>query len=286
MRTLTLLVCAALALSAAAQEKTYDLRLEAPLRAGQKSRLVETSHMKMTVRVNGEVASESEEKTNFEAIESVVQSDGKGNAELRHSYLKAERLVDGQMKPYGFQGRAITVKRVKGQPDRFTYADGARLSKEDLEALSDAFFTEDGDDDDATSAFAPSKPVRIGESWSPDVKVVAKMFSDEETTVDASGSKVRLRLKSVEQRGGVEYGKIDGVFELAMRSLGPLTFETPILMKIALDMDVCIDGTSEDGVLKMKLRIKDSSSTRVEDTKMKIDLDMAVDGDMSQTTIP
>ena len=282
MRVLTLLLC--LALPAAAQEKTYDLKLEAPLRAGQKTKLMETSVMSMTLHTNGQLAASSEERKQFEAIESVLQSDGKGNAELRQAFLKAQRLEDGKMTSYGFHGRTLLVKRVKGQADRFTYADGSSLAKVDLDALKGALFSNSGDEK-GEAALQPPKPVKVGESWSPDIHAVAKLFSDDEMDVVVAGSKARFLLRSVEMRGGLEFGKIDGSIELAVKSMGPLALDTAIPITITINMDVCVDGTSEDGTLKMTMRMKGSSTTRVETTKLKIDIDMAAEGNMSRTTM-
>ena len=282
MRFLTLLLC--LALPAAAAEKTYDLKLEAPLRAGQKAKLVETSSMSMTLHTNGQLAASSEEKKNFEAIETVLQSDGKGNAELRQSFLKAQLVEDGKMTTYGFHGRTLQVKRVKGQPDQFKYADGSSLAKVDLDALKSALFTNSGDEKE-TAALQPPKPVKVGESWSPDIKTLAKLFSDDEMDVVLAGSKARFLLRSVEMRGDVEFGKIEGSIEFAVKTMGPLALDTAIPVTLTVNMDVCVDGTSEEGTLKMTMRMKGSTTARVEATKLKIDIDMAAVGDMSRTSM-
>jgi hypothetical protein len=77
-------VLAILALFAAAQDKTYDLRLEAKPVKGHKSDLTEASIMKMTMKMTGlpEPMAMGEEN-NYVAGEEVLSADADGNSELR-----------------------------------------------------------------------------------------------------------------------------------------------------------------------------------------------------------
>lgn len=282
MRVFTLLLC--LALPVAAQEKAYDLSLNAPLKAGTKSRVREVSHMKMSMRANGQVANTSEQKKVLEATEVVVKADGKGNGELRRTFHTAQRLVDGGMLAYGFEGRTVAVKLVKGQPDAYSYPNGAALSEEDLEGLKGSFSGDSDSDDD--NPLEPKKPIRVGDSWKPDLRAVAEMFDAEMAkSADLSKSKASFTLRSVETRDGVEFGRIDGGVELALGAIGPMTLAKTIPMTMHVDIDACIDNSSRDGVMKMGMTMKGATDASMGEHQLKLDIDMEAENELSRTTI-
>jgi hypothetical protein len=267
-----------------AQEKSYDLSLDAPPRMGQKSRLAETNHMKMALRVNGQEASASEEKKVFEATEVVVKADGKGGAELLRTYSKAQHVVEGKMEPYGFEGKDVRVIVAKDEAPKFSYADGGELSAFDLAAIKGTFGAGGGSDE--SNPLEPKARVRVGETWSPDVKAVAEMFDPEmANSVDVSKSKAHFTLRSVERRNGADFGKIDGVIELAFQSMGPLPLEKAIPMTMTVDLDACIDNSSQDGVMKMTIQMKGESSASAGSEKVALDMDMAAENEMVRTSL-
>jgi hypothetical protein len=276
----------ALLLVAAPQDKAYDLKLNTPRKPGQKHALKEFSVMKMQMKVMGQVAGENEEKKNFEAVEEVVGADGAGTNELRWAFTKAERLEEGMMKPFGFQGKTVVVKSAKGKDTEFKYADGGALAEDDLAGIKDAFDEDAGTDKDPAKVMQPKQPVKVGESWSPDVAEMAKMFDEEmAAAVDPKKSSAKFTLVSVEKRGGAEFGKISGVVELALGSMGPMKLETAIPMKMSVELDVCIDGSAPTGVMKLKVEMKGSSTAAVEGQKIQLDLDLGVTGEMSKSAV-
>lgn len=285
MRTFLLLICMAMPL--AAQEKTYDLSMKIQPKAGQQSQLVESSQMKMTMVANDIVVPGSEERKLFEATEVVVSSDGNGNVELQRTYVKAQRLDLGVMRPYGFQGKTVRVWQVKGQPTRYAYTDGSEIAAADLDALKGSFNGGGGDDDDGEpNPLEPPARMRVGESWTPDVKAVARMFDEEMAeSVDLSKSKARFTLNAVEKRKGIEYGKMEGMIELALRNIGPITFDAPVMMRMRVDIDGCIDGKLPDGVLKMAMRMRGTSGASIEGRRLNVDLDMTANSDLTRTSL-
>lgn len=275
------LLAASLLLSA--QDKTYDLKLDAPRKAGQKFKLVETQHVKMKMLAGGQPAADSDDKKHFEAVEEVVAADGQGNDTLRWTFAKAERMVEGKMAPFGFQGKTVVVK-TKGEERTFAYPDGQALAEEDAAGLEDAF--DDSGEDDASKAFAPSKPVKAGETWTPDIKAVARLFDEEMAeAVNPSASRATFTLKAVETRDGVEFGRIEGTLELMMGLFGPMRLEKPIPLKLAVEMDVCIDGRTSAGTLKMKGEMKGATDAEADGNKLRIDLDMTLTGTLTRTPV-
>lgn len=270
---------------ATAQDKTYDLKLDWKPVAGHKSDLAESSSMKMVMKITGQPeAMNMTEETTYAASEEVVSADADGGSVRSWKFAKAMQSKEGPMAPLSFQGKTISVKHVKGKPREFSVA-GGELSAEDLAALKKAFMVGDNGPGEASASeiLAPKKPVKVGESWSPDIKTLVKgMFdADMAEAVDPAKSKVAFTLKSVETRGGVEFGKIEGVLELALGMMGPMKLETPLLLKMTMDADHCIDGKLPDGEMSLKAELKGKSSAAGPNGKIDIDLDMTVKGQTS-----
>ena len=120
--------------------------------------------MKISMLANGSPAAASEEKKIFEATEIVELSDGNGNAVLHRKYEKAQHLVDGQMTPYAFEGKDVTVITRKGEGESFAYADGKAIDEADLAVLKETFSSGHSGSDEP-NALKPAHPVRVGESW-------------------------------------------------------------------------------------------------------------------------
>jgi len=263
----------ALALALLAQDKAYDLKLDSPRVPGRRLQVLEVQHTRLSMRVNGQPAAASEEKIHVEALEEVVSADGPGAFELRWTFSKAESLAEGKALPLGFQGKTVRVKKAKDGEPSYSYADGGALAEADLAALKKVFDEES--DDAASKALAPGKPVKAGESWSPDIRALADMLDkDMAQAVDVSKSSARFTLKSVEKRGAAEFGKIEGSVELALGALGPLKLETPLLMKMTIELDVCVDGSLPDGVAKFKAVMKGASSAEADGNKVNLDVDI------------
>lgn len=276
-----LLACCLL-LAPLAQEKTYDLKLNAPRKAGQKFQMQVTQHMKMQMNANGQPAGGKEEKKLMEGAEEVVSADPEGAYELRWTFSKAQQLAGAEMVPYGFDGKTVKVKKAGKDADKeYSYADGSPVAEADLKGLKD--FDGDGKGD-VSKILAPGKPVKVGESWEPDVKAAAGMFEkDMADAIDPAKSKARFTLKSVEQRGGAEFGRIEGILEFSLGSMGPLKLETPMLMKFDIEMDARLDGGAQEGVMKLKAQLKGESDVEAQGQKIRIAMDLNMVGAKTKT---
>jgi hypothetical protein len=271
-------------LAAAAQDKTYDLKLDALPKPGQMFQVDASRHMKMGLQANGQPAGAQEDKKLFAGTEEVVSVGPDGAQELRWTFTKAQRLEEDAMKPYGFHGKTIRVKKARKAAATYAYDDGGPVSEEDLKGLQESF---DGDGKgDASKAFAPPKPVKVGESWEPDPVAVASTFEEGMAgAVDPAKSKVRFTLVSVETRGGAEFGKIEGTLTLALNAMGPMKLETPMLLKMSVELDVCIDGSAPAGVMKMKGELKGASDVDAQGQKVRLDIDLTMVGVKSKALL-
>lgn len=274
---------------AAPQDKTYDLSLNWKPVAGHKSELAETSSMKMVMKITGQPEPVNmAEETAMAATQEVVTADDKGGSERLWKFSKAMQSKEGPMAPLSFQGKTVALKHTKGQPREFSL-DKGELSAEDVATLRKAFMIDDEKpgEPSGSEVFAPKKPVKVGESWSPDIKAIVKGMFDAEMAeaVDLTKSKVTFTLKSVEARSGIEFAKIEGSLELGLGMMGPMKLDTPLQLKMTFEADHCIDGKVPDGAMSLKADLKGKSSAAGPAGKIDIDLDMSMKGQTSTKTV-
>jgi hypothetical protein len=130
--------------------------------------------------------------------------------------------------------------------------------------------------------------VKIGETWSPDLDLVAKAFMGQAdaAAVDMKKSSAKFTLTSVQSREGKEFGKIQGVFELFLTKMGPITLDPSLPLKFALDMDVCIDGKAQEGELKMTAAMKGKSAVAMPNGETgTLELEMASTGELRRAPV-
>lgn len=267
------------------QDKTYDLKLNPSRQTGQRFQQDADQHMKMMMTANGQPVPGKEEKKLFSGMEEVVSANAEGAYELLWTFQKAQRLEGGEMKPFGFEGKTVRVKRAGKDAEKvFAYADGSPVADADLKGLKDSF---DGSGKgDMSKALAPPKPVKVGESWTPDVMAVAATFEKGMAeAVDPAKSKGLFTLKSVQVRDGVEFGQIEGTMEFHLGAMGPLKLKTPIVMKITAELDARLDGVAPAGVMKVKGEMKGLSEAQIQDQTIAIDLDMVMTGTKSKSLL-
>lgn len=286
---LKIILALALCAFTTTQDKTYDLRLEAKPVKGHKSELTETSVMKMTMKMTGlPEAMQMGEEGNFAATQEVLAADADGGSELKWTFSKATQVKEGQNVALGFQGKTVLVKHAKGKPREFSYEGGTPIAEQDLAPLKKAFMggDEKGGEPSGADMFAPKKPVKVGESWSLDLKAVAKgMFdADMADAVLYDKATSKFTLKSVESRNGADFGKIEGVMELPLGSMGPMKLDAPIVLKMTIDADACIDGKLPDHVVKIKAEMKGKTAAAGPNGKIDIDMDMTMSGNLTAKT--
>ena len=276
-------------------DKAYELKLSWKPVAGHRSEVTETQtqSQKVTVRVGGQVANQNAESEtrSFVAVEEIVRVDGDKILEGLWNFKKAVRAEEGKEVPYGFQDRKVRVTRQKEGPPLFACEDGTKPEPEDEEALKDVIGNdyENEKGPSAAEVFAPNKPVKAGESWSPSVKEIAGKFMGEEMAVaiDVEKSKGSFTLKSVEVRDGVEYGKIEGTLDLVFKQFGPLKLDKPIPARISVRMDVCIDGKLPAGEMRMDMTMKGASPITTPDgAQLELEMDMTLESRMSKKPVP
>jgi hypothetical protein len=271
-------------LSAQDSNKTYELKLKCPPVVGHKTDMTHTESQKMSMVIKAgdqvvQAVNQAEDRS-FAALEEILKVEGDKPTLLRWKFSKAVKMAEGKETVFGFQGKTVLVKKSEGQDTEYSYEGGARLEGEDLDAVRKAFMgNEEKKGSSAEEMFAPKKPVKVGESWNPPLEAITKgMFDgDMAQAVDLKSSKTMFTLKSVSDRSGVLFGKIEALMDLALTQMGPLKLDTPIKMKMTGDFDVCIDGKIPDGELKLVMVMKGSTTSEGPNGVMfSIDTDMNV----------
>ena len=223
------------------------------------------------------------------ATSKIVRVEGDESAEEHWTFQKAVRVEAGEEKPTVFQGKTVVVLRQDHGGVEFQWPDGTAIigdaDLELLEKLTDHDRVKD-EGPDGDEVIRPDHPVRVGETWHPDLKLLTQaMFGGSGTDVgelvDLAASSAAFTLVSAERRDGAQWGTVEGVLELKLRKLGTLPLEETLPCRIEFRMEGCIDGTQPDSVQAMKLsmrgRSKVSSPPAPPDGEMVLKLTQAME---------
>ncbi len=257
---------AALATPAVAHaQETYELELEwkAP-KVGHISEHVLTDAKRNALQIVDGVGTLMQEENesrelSFKATTEILAVDGANVTRERRTFHEAKEYGE----PLAFQGKTIVATR---GPDRwsFAYEDGAAVGEDLIEDVAEGF----GRDVDISAgdreglfekAILPKGPVKVGESWKPDLGALAK---DIDPSLDASTASGECTLVSAERRDGAVYGKLTCKMSFAMAQLGPMPLEQAIPMTFELTIEGCLDGSSPDGTGTMSFSFKGESAIK------------------------
>jgi len=290
MRTISaVLTIAIAALPAAAQDppKKYDLKFTEKLSPGQRLACSETGSMNMTATffTDGKPV-KKENSTGFscEYLMEVLKCRGHRAAEAKWTLSKATRRDKGTESPCGFAGKTLLVTWDEDGKKTIRYEQGAELTAEDLETAKElhasGIKTPRGQPS-GYEVFGPKEPVAVGDSWTPDIKALAAVTGKANFQFDMKSSTATAKLKSVDQRGGSEFGNVVVDLELYLTNLNGLKLDEPLMMKLGFELDACIDGRVTQGAMKMKIVMKGSSSATIPGSGEKAEFEFDTTGDRS-----
>jgi hypothetical protein len=74
----------------------------------------------------------------------------------------------------------------------------------------------------------------------------------------------------------VEFGNIELFVDLWLTKIGPMQLDNPVLMKLAADIDACIDGALPDGTMRATMKAKGDSPASMGDspTRVQVSFDL------------
>ncbi|MHC4605802.1 MAG: hypothetical protein ACYTAF_02570 [Planctomycetota bacterium] len=253
------------------EEKTYDFTKGWVAVEGAVLDVSETKSMDMTavVELDGAVVQKMADKTGdgHEATRTLLKVIRGHVLKEKWEFRKAYRLVEGEEKPYVFADRTVLVEITEKGEWKYRYKDGTDVGAEELPALKEIVGKRgegaEGEEEEmggaeAYRSFSPPKPLKVGESWTPDVsKMIEELFSGPGMVgIDKKASKGKFTLASVEERDGAEFGRLEGEIELHMTSMGLLKLKPPLVMKFTVEGDACLDGKKPDSDVLVNVVLK------------------------------
>lgn len=239
-------------------ERSYDLSAKSRPAQGQRlARAIEIStEMKVTFQpVQGQPRENiAAQRVTLKAEETLRKVEGGRLSESLVKISKASKLSNGAETALSFEGQNVIVTSGAGSSSILRLEGGAALSRED-EATAKLVATRAGVFESGTTGtdvLLPSQPVKVGESWEPDLARAAKDLlasSKLPVGVDLQKSSARFTLMSVESRDGIEYGKIQGTVELAANKFGSNSIDPALLLKVSIEAEIALEGQAPDGTV-------------------------------------
>jgi hypothetical protein len=279
------------------QDATIEPKLTWKPVEGHRSDLThqDTQNQNMVIRSGDKVLHDQKNSRGlrFEATQNILKVAHDRMAKVTWTFRKATRQVEGKDVAFGFEGKTITVTADEHGNRSFTTEDGKELDGEDLEGIRQAFMESnkapEKDKPTPEELLMPKKPVKVGESWKPDVEAFAKSFLNDADVkgVDLAASKANVTLVSAESKDGSTFGKIEGTVELHMLQFGPLKLDKAIPLILAFTFDGCIDGKRPDGAMKLTMTMKGKGTATLPgaDQSASVELDMGATGVVTRTTL-
>ncbi len=278
--SLTLASLLTVTLLAQEQPKKYSLKWDWKPVEGYRTEvfadLAETT--KMSISADGQTLNEEvkDEATTALYTEVPIHVKEDKATESRLSFSKATRRREGTETTLGFEGRTVAVNVDAEGRHTFTYEGGEAIAPEDLEVLSALpdYSDKKPGEPSGEEIFAPKTPVALGESWAPDIELMARAFGGGSMAIDLSQSSATATLKSVSTRDGVDFGQVELSIDLYVTKFGPVQLDKPVLMRMSAHIDACIDGQQPDGVMTMMGEVQGETEASVEGTARKLHLSL------------
>jgi hypothetical protein len=197
--------------------------------------------------------------------ETIVKCEPKRNpTAIERKYEKAVLETDGKSKDLAYHGKTVLIEKKKDGKFHFTI-DGKELSDEDAKPLAQEFEREGDDKEEMEKAVLPKGPVKVNESWKLDVAPFVKDAAKSgEIEVDADKAKATGTLLKAYKKDGKQFGQVKLVLSFPMKSLGSgerkLVADQGSVAGTEMNLDGCIDGTSNTGTVSSSMKMDFKSS--------------------------
>jgi hypothetical protein len=235
---------------------------------------IEDENNKITVNVMGTDRVQPEAvKARYVFTDEVLEkpAGAKHPTKIKRTYEAAERSRNDTAVDLGLAGKTVMIEK-KGEKYEFAFADGTAVGPAAAEVLN----KEHNERSDAgDEIFLPKKPVKAGDTWSPDLVAAAKDLARNELVIDPDKSKATVKLAKVYDKGGHKFGLLEVKMELAVTKVGggkrqEVAMKDGSKMTMEGTLDVCIDGTTPAG--ESKVKITGDWAAEVMGMALKIDL--------------
>jgi hypothetical protein len=276
---------AGLALTAGARaDDAYTIKFKHAPDAGKS--IVVKNHEKQTTSVtvtdpDGKVLKNDKETAETDEVytETVVEKGEKKSKKFKRAYEKATVTTGGKTTDLPYQGRTLVFELKDGEYQATAEGTPA-LDKKLLDGLAKK---EGGDPQASDDAVLPKKPVKVGDKWAVDTKLLATILGKEGMEIDADKSKGDGTLTKAYKKDGAQFGVVDVTMKLAIKSVAGLTFEKPATGDLTVKLDFAIDGSSPAGSETSTNTLKGKAVTTQMGQKLTIDLTLDTSGTKTAT---
>jgi len=249
-------------------------------RQGEKVAVVEIKKKTFTSIASGPKGKKNESKTDierYEYTETVADMPaGAGRAtSVTRAYKVAEKSENGgPPKSLSYAGKTLVIEK-KGGSYTFT-ANGKNLPADEARGFRDTYESRGRDEKVKNEDMLPKKAVQVHEKWTIEPDVMRKFATDFAFPIDLDKSKGTGRLTKAYTKDDHQWGVIEVKLDLAIVEKG--TNGLSGYLTATMTFDTAIDGSSADGVVKMKMTGRLSGKPGPG-----VDLEITVDFDDTKT---
>jgi hypothetical protein len=189
---------------------------------------------------------------------------GKTPTKVEREYTKMQSTKDDKASDGPLQGKTVIIEK-KGKSYEFTTKDGQKVDGPAAAALAKDFGKKDDENKELEKLILPKGAVKVGESWKIEMAKIVEVFNKEGALeVDAAKSTGTGTLVKAYKKDGRQFGDMKFKLEFPLQTAGKgkeqLKFAAGAKIVMDMTFDVCIDGTSENGVMTMKMLMTGNGS--------------------------
>jgi hypothetical protein len=179
---------------------------------------------------------------------------------LEREYAKAQLTKAGITQEWPIVGKTIVIEK-KDQKYTFAFKNGGSLTGTMADALAREFSRHSDKEIEFETLMLPRGPVKPGDTWKLDMGPIVKDMSRggdmDLSTLDARGSGTLVRTY---MQDGQLFGVMSFKLEIPIKGLGkstrPVRFADGARIISDSQMDLCIDGKSDSGVIRSTITIR------------------------------
>jgi hypothetical protein len=189
-----------------------------------------------------------------------ADKDGVPTRYLR-TYEKAAETENSKTKTFTYQGRTLLYEKGKDGKVRVGVSGARGLDPKDAEKLVERA-KKPSESEALMRQFAPKKPVKVGDSWPLDIKLVAAAM---EVKADEARSAATVKLTKVERRSGTPVGTFELDVRLALAGTAAkydITFDPPGSLTMKGAVELAIDGSSTESKADLDMGLTGSGTVK------------------------
>jgi hypothetical protein len=191
--------------------------------------------------------------------ETVLERDGaKVPTKLERAYTKAQVTAGGPAGDLPYRDKTVVIEK-KGDRYTFTYKGGAEL-KGEAQLLDLEFNRTPADRGELDRPPPPPRAVKVDEEWKLDLDALLKpLEKGADLGFDAAKATGTGKLLKVYKKDDKTFGELRYTVKVPLTSFGQgklkMTVKDGSTATFEVRQDVCIDGTSDAGVVRSKTEL-------------------------------